>query len=398
MKEGWKTKTLGDICEIVNGSTPKKNEKCYWDKREIPWFTIKDLRLQGRIINNTEQKISKKALKDTSLRLLPENSILLCCTASVGEYAITRIPLTTNQQFNGLIIKNENEIIPEFLFWYCATLKEKLLDLSGKTTIDFIPISRLQNIQISIPPLPEQQRIVALLDQAFAAIEIAQKNTEKNLQNTRELFDAYLDQFLQNYENEGNLQSLGEICEIARGGSPRPISSYITKSPDGINWIKIGDTKNVKKYIYKTQQKIRPEGKKRSRYVEEGDLILSNSMSFGHPYILKTNGCIHDGWLVLHRKVINIDKEFLFYVLGSKYVYSQFDSFASGSTVRNLNIGWVEKVKIPIPSLIEQHKIVDKLEDLSEKIEDIERLYNNKKNFIAELKESILQKIFSGEL
>src|SRR3990167_2376017 len=95
---------------------------------------------------------------------------------------------------------------------------------------------------------------------------------------------------------------LEEVCEIARGGSPRPIESYFTDSPDGINWIKIGDAKEGEKYIYSTEQKIKPEGLSKTRLVKEGDFILSNSMSFGRPYIMKTKGCIHDGWLVLHDK------------------------------------------------------------------------------------------------
>ena len=92
---------------------------------------------------------------------------------------------------------------------------------------------------------------------------------------------------------------LGSVLEIARGGSPRPIQQYLTTEPDGINWIKIGDTDKGGKYIYKTKEKIRPEGVTKSRMVHSGDFLLTNSMSFGRPYILKTDGCIHDGWLVL---------------------------------------------------------------------------------------------------
>jgi len=144
-------------------------------------------------------------------------------------------------------------------------------------------------------------------------------------------------------------RKLGELCDIERGGSPRPIDSFLTKDPDGINWIKIGDTKNVTKYITKTEEKIRPEGAKRSRMVYEGDFILSNSMSFGRPYIMKTTGCIHDGWLVLRQP--KVDQDYLYHVLGSDLVFSQFDRLAAGSTVRNLNIGLVETVEIPVPPL-----------------------------------------------
>ncbi|CAG1002797.1 hypothetical protein MTYP_03038 [Methylophilaceae bacterium] len=151
-------------------------------------------------------------------------------------------------------------------------------------------------------------------------------------------------------------KTLGEICDIERGGSPRPIQNFITADTNGINWIKIGDATASGKYIYKTEEKIKSEGAKRSRMVYEGDFILSNSMSFGRPYIMRTTGCIHDGWLVLHQP--KVDPDYLYYILSSDLVFDQFDRLASGSTVRNLNIGLAKSVEIPYPPLPEQQRIV----------------------------------------
>ena len=106
-------------------------------------------------------------------------------------------------------------------------------------------------------------------------------------------------------------EKIGDVCIVERGGSPRPIDSYITEDSNGINWIKIGDT-DSSMYITKTEQKIKPEGMKKSRYVKPGDFLLSNSMSFGRPYILKIDGCIHDGWLVLRDEQELFDKRFLY--------------------------------------------------------------------------------------
>lgn len=164
------------------------------------------------------------------------------------------------------------------------------------------------------------------------------------------------------------VKELGEIFEIARGGSPRPIDSYLTVEPNGINWIKIGDTKGVTKYITTTKEKIKPEGAKRSRMVYERDFILSNSMSFGRPYIMKTSGCIHDGWLVLSQKVKTVNQDYLFHVLSSDFVFQQFDDAAAGSTVRNLNIGLVSRVKISFPPLPEQQRIVTIIDEAFEGI------------------------------
>ncbi|WAP69941.1 restriction endonuclease subunit S [Jiella pelagia] len=151
---------------------------------------------------------------------------------------------------------------------------------------------------------------------------------------------------------------IASIALVARGGSPRPIKKFITTDADGVNWIKIGDTEKGGRYIYSTEERIRPDGIKRSRWVDEGDFLLSNSMSFGRPYVLKTSGCIHDGWLVLKPDYERVDQDYLYYALSSPAAFRQFDSLAAGSTVRNLNINIVSGVTIPLPPLEEQKRIV----------------------------------------
>ena len=169
------------------------------------------------------------------------------------------------------------------------------------------------------------------------------------------------------------LKQLGEICEISRGGSPRPIKEFITEDSDGINWIKIGDTKDINKYIYRTKEKIKPEGVKYSREVKEGDFILSNSMSFGKPYIMKTSGCIHDGWLLLRRKDNSISEDYLYTVLSSDFIYKFFQKETIGGVVENLNIELVKKVRIPVPPLNIQMDVSEKLDTAIFEKEELER-------------------------
>ena len=157
---------------------------------------------------------------------------------------------------------------------------------------------------------------------------------------------------------------LGTVLEIARGGSPRPIQQYLTTEPDGINWIKIGDTDKGGKYIYKTKEKIRPEGVTKSRMVHSGDFLLTNSMSFGRPYILKTDGCIHDGWLVLSNRFDCYSVDFLYYILSSPFAYYQFCDSVSGAVVKNLNSDKVSNALFPLPPLNEQRRIVQRIEEL----------------------------------
>ena len=185
---------------------------------------------------------------------------------------------------------------------------------------------------------------------------------------------------------------LGEVIKIARGGSPRPIKSYLTNDDNGVNWIKIGDTEQGGRYIYSTKEKIKPSGTSRSRFVKEDDFLLSNSMSFGRPYILRTSGCIHDGWLVLSEYQKFFSSDYLYYLLSSSYVQNQFEILAKGSTVRNLNIDLVSKVLVPIPSLTDQKKISEKLDRIFKKFDEYHHaILKNQRNYKL-LKSSILLK------
>ncbi len=161
-----------------------------------------------------------------------------------------------------------------------------------------------------------------------------------------------------------------DIFDVARGGSPRPIDAFITDDPDGVNWIMIGDTKSGEKYISTTAKRIRPEGVKKSRVVKEGDFLLTNSMSFGRPYILKTSGCIHDGWLVLSPKSDNTHTDYFYYYLGSQEIKNKLAGKAAGAVVKNLNKDIVKGLEIPLPPLAEQKRIaaiLDKADAIRQK-------------------------------
>lgn len=161
------------------------------------------------------------------------------------------------------------------------------------------------------------------------------------------------------------MKPLGELCVIERGGSPRPIDKYITNDPNGINWIKIGDTTDSM-YITSTKEKIIPDGMKKSRYVQKGDFLLSNSMSFGRPYILGIDGCIHDGWLVIKDNNEIYDKRFLYYFLSSATTYQKFKNMAVGGVVNNLNTEMVSKVYAPVIPKKKQREIADTLDKVVE--------------------------------
>ena len=187
------------------------------------------------------------------------------------------------------------------------------------------------------------------------------------------------------------------ISYIVRGGSPRPIKRYITNDPDGINWIKIGDVEKGGKYIYSAKEKIIPEGEKRSRHVYPGDFLLTNSMSFGRPYISRIEGCIHDGWLLI-RNLGGFNVDYLYYLLSSGFLYDQFIEKASGSTVDNLNIEKVNSSLIPFPPLAEQQRIAERIEEILSVQQDLQTSLENYTSDISALKSKVIDAGIQGRL
>lgn len=195
--------------------------------------------------------------------------------------------------------------------------------------------------------------------------------------------------------SDWEFEIFGKLVSIYRGGSPRPIEAYITTNPSGINWIKIGDVDEGAKYITSTQERIIPEGKSRSREVHKGDFILSNSMSFGRPYILKVDGCIHDGWLTIQDYQDTFDTDFLYYMLSSEVVFNQYVSMAAGSSVQNLNKEKVAAVKLFYPpSKTEQTAIANVLSDMDTEISALE----TKLAKYRTLKTGMMQQLLTGKI
>ena len=163
--------------------------------------------------------------------------------------------------------------------------------------------------------------------------------------------------------------SFEKVIKLYRGSSPRPIINYVTTDENGINWIKIGDMPSAGNKVFSCSEKITKDGSKKSRAVYKGDIILSNSMSFGKPYILGIDGFIHDGWFVIRDYKKYLDKTYLCQLLSSDIVQNQYKSTAAGGGVKNISSDLVNSVKFHLPSIIEQRKIARFLESIDQRIE-----------------------------
>ena len=215
-------------------------------------------------------------------------------------------------------------------------------------------------IEITVPSVEEQRKIGTYLDQLDHLITLHQRKCAFLYSSSQMIFSMIFATLTISWEQ----RKLSDLVQIERGGSPRPIDDFITDSPDGLNWVKIGDAPAQGNRITKTAEKIRPEGLPKTREVHPGDLILSNSMSFGKPYIMGIDGCIHDGWLLIRNTYNIFDLTFLCHLLGTPQMLNQYRSLAAGSTVNNLNKELVGNTVVTIPKIDEQRVLGQYLEQL----------------------------------
>lgn len=254
-----------------------------------------------------------------------------------------------------VIEADPDKILPELLPFIIQN--DDLFDFAvGKSAGSLSPRVKwehLKNYELELPDMDKQKELAELL----WAIDDTKKSYQKLIAATDELVKSqFIEMF--GYKND-DMKTIDDVANICRGASPRPIAKYVTDDENGINWIKIGDVAEEDIYITHTAEKITEDGAKKSRAVEPGDFILSNSMSFGRPYIVGIQGCVHDGWLIISDYQDYLDPLFFYYELRSDLVQRQFDGSANGSCVKNLNSDLVKKVKIHIPSMDKQKEFIE---------------------------------------
>ena len=261
-------------------------------------------------------------------------------------------------------------------------LRERILDLAMRGKL--------------VPQDPNDEPASVLLEKIKA--EKAELVKEKKIKKSKPLPEITDDEKPFDIPDNWEWVRLGDVLTILRGGSPRPIKKYLTNDPDGINWIKIGDSSENSKYIDHAAEKIIPEGLSKTRIVHKGDFLLSNSMSFGRPYILKINGAVHDGWLILSNYESIFNKDYLYYLLSSRFISKQFSSLATGSTVKNLNRERVSNTVALLPPLSEQSRIAAKIAQLFALLRKVESSTQQYAKLQTLLKSKVLDLAMRGKL
>jgi len=369
MMMNWEVKKLEDVCEVIAGQSPEG--KYYNDKGDgLPFY-------QGKK-DFTEKFIGKPTAWTTKVtKEAQPDDILISVRAPVGpiNFATDRICIG-----RGLAaIRAGKNIIPDYLF-YCLSSMQDVI--SGREGAVFASInkSEIENLEIPLPPLPEQQRLVALLDEVFAALATAKENAAKNLRNARELFESVLHGVFANRGVEWEVKTLGEICEVL-DSKRKPITKRDRTAGEYPYYGATGILDYVHDYIFDEKLILIGEdgakwGAGENTFIAEGKYWVNN-----HAHVIRPDRSILlDNWIV--------------YFLN----FSDLQKYVTGLTVPKLNQEKMRGIILPLPPLPEQRAIVAKLDALSTETKKLEAIYQQKLANLEELKQSVLRKAFKGEI
>jgi type I restriction enzyme, S subunit len=353
-EERVKWSTLGDICtKVSSGGTPSSGRADYYGG-DIPWLRTQEVNYVD--IKSTGMTITEEGFRNSSAKWIPAHCVIVAMYgATAAKVAINEIPLTTNQACCNLQIDPEKAEY-RYVFYWVANEYERLKAL-GEGSQSNLNAQKIKSFPIPLPSLQKQREIVRRLD-SFGALETELKAELE----ARQIQYSYYGGLLLTFSQDIPRKPLGQLATVVRGASPRPIQSFLTDEEDGVPWIKIGDVARSGKYITGTGERVTEEGAAKSRRVHPGDFVLSNSMSFGRPYISKIEGCIHDGWLAISDFNSSFVVDFLYHLLRSDPVQNEFSRRAGEGAVRNLNADIVKAVELPVPSLVDQKRIADTLD------------------------------------
>jgi type I restriction enzyme, S subunit len=406
MKAGWHRKRLGEVCDVVNGGTPKTGVPDYWDGSYL-WITPAEMgKRLSPYVDDTERKLTDQGLRDSSARMLPPNSVILSSRAPIGHLVINTKPMATNQGCKGLV--PGRQIQSKFLYYYLSSIVDLLNSLGTGTTFKELSGGKLKEVPIPIAPPLEQRRIVGILDDAFDGIAIAKANAEKNLQNARALFESHLQAVFTQERGEWIERKLGDntLVEIIDGDR-------------GINYPKASDFHDEGYCLFLNTKNVRPDGfefksttfitkekdgQMRKGKLKRNDVIMTTRGTIGNIGLYSDdiefeNIRINSGMLVFRVNQKHLLPSFLFEMLRSHIVKSQIKKHTSGAAQPQLPIKTLINFTIPVPvSLQKQQSTVGIINELSEQTQSLESIYRRKLAALDELKKSLLHQAFNGEL
>lgn len=380
-----KTVLLGDVAQIISGQSPR-GEFYNNDGEGLPLY-------QGKKDFGAMFTADPSVWTTETTKVAEPNDILISVRAPVGpvNFAAQRMNIG-----RGLAaIRPWEGLDPKFLFRYLQYKEAEIATLGGGTTFQSINRNHLKNLAIPYPGVEEQKRIVKKLDGAFAAIDKAKQNTEKNLKNSREILETRLNSIFASKTPSWRQKTLGEIYDVRDGTHDSPkyqSAGYPLVTSKNLKNHKI----DLSKVSYISDRDYH-EINKRSG-VSSGDILFAMIGTIGNPVVIKEEPNYAIKNIALFKVPPGEDNHFLKYYLDSKNVQDKMAREANGTTQKFVGLGYLRKFPIYLPSLAEQKEIVAKLDKLSEQTQKLQELYRKKLEILEELRQSILKQAFEGKL
>lgn len=395
MKAGWRVVSLGEVCTVVNGGTPKSNVAAYWGG-DVNWLTPKDMgQMTDRHIAETPRKITAKGLDNCSARPVPAGSVILSTRAPIGHLAINDTPMAFNQGCRGMM--PGANLDPVFLFHLLSANTKALNDLGTGTTFKELSATALRMFPIPLPPLDEQKRIVAVLDEAFEGLDRARANAEANLADARELFDSTLRGVFHSVEQTAPKHTLAAVAQTFGRGKSRHRPRNDPKLYGGnFPFVQTGDIRNSDGFVTAFSQTYNELGLAQSKLWPEGTVCITIAANIAETAILGFPACFPDSIIGM---VCDPEKVRAAYIeLMLRYFAADLKEQGKGSAQDNINLATFEQSLFPIPSIAEQVRIVEQLSEIAQERRNLEAHFLDVINSLDTLRQSLLKKAFSGEL
>lgn len=385
MIERLNKRRLGDVCNIVGGGTPSKKIKAYYGG-DIPWATVRDMNVDH--LSTTEHNITRLGLKNSSTNVVPRNNVIIATRVGLGKACLLKRDTAINQDLKGIIPKKPN-LLPTFLLYWFKSISDRIVEAGTGATVQGVKLTFINSLQIPLPPLSEQKQIVAILNEAFEAIGKAKANIEKNIQNAEELFQSKLNQIFTQTGEGWNFKNLGEVCEISMGQSPK--GSTYNKAGEGTPLINGPVEFGPLPFSKTVMSKWTTEP---TKMCEAGDLILCvRGSTTGRINLSGFRACIGRGVAsIRYRK----NQEWLNYFIRANQ--QNIYAMGSGSTFPNVSGKVLSQIPFPEAPIDVQNKFIEQMNLLLKQTIQGSFLYKKKVQALKDLKKSILQKAFSGEL
>ena len=392
MREGWETKALGEVCDVIGGGTPSKDNANFYTG-DIPWATVRDMR--SDVITQTEFKITKAAVASSATNVISCGNVVIATRVGLGKVCLLEQDTAINQDLRGIIPKDCNILHVRYLFWWLKSISDLIIAEGTGATVQGVKLPFIKSLKISLPPLPEQQRIVAILDEAFSSIATARANTERNLQNARALFESYLHEVFSKRGEGWELCKMGDVYDVRDGTHDSP-KFYDAGYP-------LVTSKNLKRYgldleaVKFISEEDYNKINQRSA-VNVGDILFAMIGTIGNPVLVKSEPNYAIKNMALFKVPSNQSSEFLRYFLAAEITLSRMKSEANGTTQKFVGLGYLRKFEIALPNISTQRRTVEALNAISFETQRLESIYQRKLNALDELKQSLLHQAFSGRL